>query len=175
MTGAKKLNDEVFVAEGPVVKVDADSLNRLKAQAAVNPRRRARLCSHQDTSDRLHEMFIVMAQGIYVRPHKHLKKTEAFHVIDGSATIVLFDDSGGIDDVFRISDHKSGTTFYFRSDDARYHTQLITSEFLVVHEITTGPFNRDETIFAPWAPPEEDTAAVKHYLENLGNAAAAFR
>ena len=174
MSKIKMLNDEVFVAEDRIVKINRPELDKCKAQAARNPRRRARLCAHKDTQDRLHEMFLVMARDIYVRPHKHLNKTESFHVIEGAATVIFFDESGGVEEIVLIGDLQSGSFFYFRNDEPRYHTQIITSDYLVVHEITNGPFNRADTVFAPWAPPEEDTAAVKVYMEKLKRGVASF-
>ena len=74
MTRMKRINDEVFVAEDQIVQVDGPQLETLKAQAARNPRQRARICAHKDVQDKLHEMLIVLARGAYVRPHKHLHK-----------------------------------------------------------------------------------------------------
>jgi len=167
MSRMKQISPEVFVAEDRIVKVDHAVLQEIKSQAAHNPRRRARLCVHKDVQDRLHEMLIVMARDIYIRPHKHPGKTESFHVIDGSADVVFFDSEGSIEEVIRIGNAASGKLFYIRSDEARYHTQMVTSEFLVVHEITNGPFNRAETLFAPWAPEETDVAAAAAYWEDL--------
>lgn len=172
MSAMKMLNTEVFVAEDRLVTVDCAQIKILKEQAARNPRRRVRLCAHKDVQDRLHEMLIVMGRDIYVRPHKHLRKTESFHVVEGTATVVFFEESGAIDEVVHIGDFLSGGVFYFRNDEPRYHTQIITSEFLVVHEITNGPFNRADTVFAPWAPDEADTAIVAGYLERLKRAIA---
>lgn len=167
MNGIKIQNDEVWVADEPIVRVNAGLLDQLKAQAARNPRRRARLCAHKSVEDRLHEMLIVMAGDMYVHPHKHLAKTESFHVIQGSATIVFFDETGKVEELFKVADQQSGETFYFRNDQPRYHTQIITSDFLVVHEIANGPFRREETVFAPWAPFEHEQDAARAYMAQL--------
>jgi hypothetical protein len=37
----------------------------------------------------------------------------------------------------------------------------------VFHETTNGPFNRADTIFAPWSPEEDDVVAVRAYVEKL--------
>ena len=44
---------------------------------------------------------------------------------------------------------------------------MIRSDFFVFHETTQGPFRREETVFAPWAPEETELAAVKEYQEQL--------
>ena len=50
----------------------------------------------------------------------------------------------------------SGEIFYHRLADAWFHTVIPTSEMVVFHETTNGPFRRQDTIFAPWSPPEDD-------------------
>jgi cupin fold WbuC family metalloprotein len=167
MNGFTAANPEVWIANTGIARVDAHNLRTLKTQASANPRQRARICAHRSPEDRLHEMLIVLTRNVYIRPHKHLGKTESFHVIEGSARVVFFDDSGAISEVVDLGDATSGRCFYFRLDDPRYHTQIITSDHLVFHETTNGPFDRNQTVFAPWAPPESDPAAVATYLDNL--------
>ena len=174
MTRIKEISNEVLIAQDSIVQVDQAQLEDLKVRAARSPRHRARLCAHKDNQDRLHEMLIVLSKQVYIRPHKHTNKSESFHVIQGSALVIFFDDSGKIEEVIRIGDLESGACFYFRNDDSRYHTQIITSDFLVFHEITNGPFNQADTIFAPWSPEENDLAAINSFKEKLIRDATPF-
>jgi cupin fold WbuC family metalloprotein len=167
MSPIKKVNNEIFLAENGLVLVDHAQIEFLKAHAARSPRHRARLCAHKDGQDRIHEMLIALTQDVYIRPHKHLNKSESFHVIAGSALMVYFDDAGVIAEVIHIGDAASGRPFYFRDDDERYHTQIITSPFLVFHEVTNGPFNRADTLLAPWSPEETNLKASRAFLDNL--------
>ena len=160
-------NSEVLYAEDPVVKVDRQDIDFLVKRAAQNPRKRIRLCAHEDTNDKLHEMLIVHARDCYVRPHKHLAKSEAFHIIQGTVDVVLLDDSGKVVEVVPMGDYASGRKFYYRLADPFYHTLLIRSDWLVFHEITNGPFKRDDTIFAPWSPELDDVAGAKQFMEEL--------
>ena len=169
----RKLNDEVLVAEEPVVRVSGADIAALKRQALTNPRQRIRICAHPSTEDRLHEMLIVHTRGTYVRPHKHVNKSESVHIIEGEVEIVFLDDAGAVSDVVRLGDYRSGREFYYRVGDPRFHTLLITSEFLVFHEVTNGPFRREETIFAPWAPEESDAAACGAFQARVAREAAA--
>jgi cupin fold WbuC family metalloprotein len=173
MPRIKKINDEVCVAEDSIVRVDAEQIAMLTDQVGRNPRQRVRLCAHKDAQDRLHEMMIVLTSRVYIRPHKHTHKSESFHVIKGEATVVFFEDDGRIAEVIDIGDFASGKPFYFRNDDPRYHTQIITSKRLVFHEITNGPFDRADTQFAPWAPEEGDAAAAAQYIAALKERIAA--
>jgi len=175
MTRSKPINNEVFVAQDQVVTVAQDCIETFKQQAARNLRHRARLCAHKNNENRIHEMFIALTGDTYIRPHRHINKSESFHVIEGTATVVFFDDVGSIEEVIEIGDYRSGKPFYYRNEDARFHTQIVTSERLVFHETTNGPFNRADTVLASWSPDEADHSAVRAYLEQLRRAVSQFK
>ncbi len=175
MMRAKPINNEVYVAEDHVVQVGQDNIEMFQRQAAQNPRHRARLCAHKDVQNRIHEMFIALTKDAYIRPHRHVNKSESFHVIEGTATVVFFNDAGKIEEVIEIGDYHSGKPFYYRNEDARFHTQIVTSKKLVFHETTNGPFNRADTVLAPWSPEDTDAAAVKDYMEQLKRDVARFK
>src|SRR5580704_9266068 len=90
---------EVLYADERIVTIDAADIADLAGAAAVNPRRRIRVCAHRSVDDRLHEMVIVHTKDTYVRPHKHLGKAESFHVIEGEVDVVVFDEHGAVDEV----------------------------------------------------------------------------
>jgi cupin fold WbuC family metalloprotein len=161
------LSEEVLVAVGPIVDIGGDDIAELKRASLSTPRKRIRICTHPDTSDLLHEMLIVHAAGAYVRPHKHEGKSESMHVLEGEADVVFFDDAGGVRDVVPLGPYASPRRFYYRVDTPVFHTLLIHSDFLVFHEVTNGPFRREETVFAPWAPEEADAAACEKFLAAL--------
>jgi cupin fold WbuC family metalloprotein len=158
---------EVLYAEDPIVTVDAAAIEALKRGAMANPRRRIRLCAHRGVGDSLHEMLIVHTRDTYVRPHKHVDKCESFHVIEGDVDVVIFDDEGEVAEVIGMGSVHSGRRFFYRIADPLYHTLLIRSDVLVFHETTPGPFRREQTIFAPWAPEDGDAPAVSRFLAGV--------
>ena len=168
----RTVSEEVLVADEVIVQLGAANLEQLKTAAAANARHRIRVCAHQDPSDPLHEMVIVHMEGVYVRPHKHLGKTESMHVVDGVADVVLFDDDGGVREVIPIGAADSGRTFFYRLASPRYHTLVVSSEFFVFHEVTNGPFRREDTVFPPWAPEEDDATGIARFRERLASAIA---
>jgi len=97
-------------------------------------------------------MLIVHTKGAYVQPHRHQNKPESYHVIEGVADLLFFDIRGCLTGVLPLGDNASGRIFYCRLNDSRFHTLVIRSETFVFHEVTTGPFRRENTVFAPWAP-----------------------
>ena len=166
---ATKFNEEVLITTDDVVKVDANDIEELKQKARLNPRKRVRLCAHKDLNEIIHEMLIVHEKSCYVRPHKHINKTETFHIIEGEADILLFDEKGHIDQTNPMGSYNSGRKFFYRLPPFRYHTLVIHSDVLVFHEITKGPFKLEDTICASWAPDENDLDAVSRYMAKLSN------
>lgn len=163
---------EVLYAGEGIVTVDAAEVAALKLGAHGNPRARIRLCAHHDVNDPLHEMIIVHESGCYVRPHKHLGKSESFHVIEGEVDVVIFDEDGAIADVIPMGSYSSGRAFFYRIASPAYHTLLIRSQVLVFHETTSGPFRREQTVFAPWSPEDAQAEAVTRYVAELNRAVA---
>ena len=164
-----KESDEVYRTHGTLAKVTEDDVIYLKAQAAKNERRRVRLCAHPDNTDLLHEMLIIHVQNTYVAPHKHINKSESFHIIEGTLRVFLFDDDGKVTETIRMGEAKSGRVFYYRLSSSIYHSILPESEFVVFHEVTNGPFDRQDMIIAPWAPEEDDHRVIEPFKNMLMN------
>ncbi len=163
----KEINDEIFYGEGDLVKVTQKEINFLKEKALVAKRQRSRLCTHRDVEEPIHEMLIVHNSNTYVRPHKHLGKSESFHLIEGSANIVIFNEQGDIKEVLPMGERTSGKFFYYRMKEGLYHTLIIISDVIVFHEITKGPFNKVDTVFAPWSPEDEDQNIAEEFISRI--------
>jgi len=158
---------EVFYTGKPVSTVSQDEIEMLKKIAVSSPRRQARLCTHLNTTDAVHEMIIVHSRGNYVRPHRHMGKIESFHVVEGRLNVMLFEDDGRIRSVIRMAGYGSGKIFYYRLSKPLFHTVVPVSDMVVFHEITNGPFNPSENCFAPWSPDENDSRAASFQRELL--------
>src|SRR5208283_3437708 len=89
-------SEEVLYAEDPIVSVTDEDLEVLKHRANVNSRNRIRLCTHPYLSDKLHKMIIILKKNAYFPPHKHIKRSESLHIIEGIADMVVFNDDGSI-------------------------------------------------------------------------------
>ncbi len=168
----RKVNEEVFIAEAPIVRLGDEEIAFLKRQAQTNARKRARICAHKTNDDALHEMVIVISASSYIHPHKHIGKSESFHIVEGEVDVAVFDDTGTVVDVIQLGAIGSGRMFYYRLAESTFHTLVIHSEFLVVHEVTNGPFNRDRTVLAPFAPPEDHAGQARNYMRRVSDAVA---
>ena len=163
----KKFNDEVMYPDEDIVKVRRDDIQHLKELSKQNVRKRVRLCAHKTVDETVHEMLIVHARDAYVRPHRHVRKAESFHVIEGRLDVAVYDDHGNVKEIIPMGEYSSGRTFYYRISPGIYHTIAIESDFVVFHEATEGPFKKGETEFAPWSPDEKDPAGVKKFVDAL--------
>lgn len=161
------INEEVLYTTEDITKVNRNDIRLLKSKASKNRRKRIRLCVHKNAEDALHEMLIVLAKGAYVRPHKHLNKSESFHLIEGSLNIVIFDELGISKNVIHLGDYASKVDFFYRISESSYHTVIPLSDNVVFHETTNGPFRRNDTTFAKWAPTEDDTEGQELYMKSL--------
>ena len=163
----KEINEEVLYPMGDLVEIRHADIELLKKMALHTKRKRIRFCSHMNLNDILQEMFIVHTRETYVRPHKHLSKVEAFHVIEGEADVLFFDDAGKITDHYELGDYGSGKQFYCRIPEPVFHSFIINSDIIVFHEITHGPFVRSETVFPAWSPIEENADRVDDYIKQM--------
>lgn len=170
----RKISEEVFIAEDAIVRIGDEEITFLKRQAQTGPRGRARICAHRSNDDPLHEMVIAISAASYIHPHRHVGKSESFHVIEGEVDVVVFDDAGAITDVVQLGAPGTGRGFFYRLSDSAFHTLLIRSDYLVVHEVTNGPFSRDGTVFAPFAPAENRAEEARDYIKRVTGQVTAF-
>ena len=161
------ISPEVLAAPQPISRIDVHDIDTLKAALAASPRGRVRINLHPDGDDDLHEMIIAIDSRSYIRPHKHPGKSEAFHLISGTVDIVVFDDRGEITSIVPLSTERPGGAFYYRMSKPFFHTLLIRSDVLVVHEITNGPFVKGGSVVADFAPDESDATAGARYCADL--------
>ena len=89
----REVNPEVFFVTDRIASIRGIDLEFLKDKAERSPRRRARVCTHRDVEDQLHEMLVVLKRDTYLRPEKHLTKIESYHIIQGQADVVIFDEA----------------------------------------------------------------------------------
>jgi cupin fold WbuC family metalloprotein len=162
-----KINDEIFYAQDAVITIGTEEINFLKDAAKISIRQRSRICTHSGPNDLIHEMFIGITSKSYIRPHKHLTKTESFYVIEGEVDVVMFDDFGNIVAVTQLAEAGREKNSYFKMNEHLFHTLVLRSECLILHEVTNGPFISDESLLASFSPPEDAKFEAIKYLSDL--------
>jgi hypothetical protein len=71
-----EVNEEVLFALDASVTIDRAFIERLKAKALGNNRRRVRRCAHRTVDDEMHKMLIVHTKSSYITARKHPAKSE---------------------------------------------------------------------------------------------------
>ena len=166
---ATRESDEVLTSRIPNVELDAYTVTELISLAEGTARGRVRLCAHRDNDEHIHEMFIVHPQEAYIPPHKHLDKSESLFVLSGATDYFIFGDDGRIERKISMGDYQSGKCFFFRLQEPLFHSMIIRSKTLIFLEITKGPFRREDTVFAEWAPNVDKSEAVKEFVNVLSH------
>jgi cupin fold WbuC family metalloprotein len=155
----RKAAANVFVSESNIVEVDQSIVETLRRAVADAPLKRVRLNAHAGPGEIVQEMILAVARESYIPPHKHPGKSESFHIVAGELDVVLFDDDGRIQEILRLGDFASGKPFYYRTAQPYFHAVVVRSDLAIFHETTNGPFLKEETLFAAWAPKEEGPEA----------------
>jgi len=160
-----KKSEEVYYAGDEIVRFSRSHVNFLKSNMHSSKTGRIRICAHKGPGDMLQEMLIMIDKKSYIRPHKHTGKSESFSLIEGSVDIILFDEDGSMVDVIKLGSQGLDREFFYRLSKPQFHTVLIMSDYAIIIETTQGPFNREDTIFAPWSPDEDHLTG--EYIEQL--------
>jgi len=155
------------VYENGISHIKGIEIESEKKNATSLETKRSRICFHLNSNEAIHEMMITFHKDTYVRPHKHVSKTESYLVIDGEIEIVFFDDGGKIKKRVPMGNCASGKDFYLKSISDEWHTVLIKTDFATILEVTNGPFVANDCLFAEWAPYATDTAGAKAYIQSL--------
>ena len=168
MKWVKQNSEVLYPGKEGILDIAKSDIVYLIQMASENERQRARYCAHGSSEDAIHEMFIYHRKRTYIRPHKHLGKAESFHLIEGAADIVFFDEEGNIKDMLSLGPYESGKTFYYRIPESVYHTQIFHKD-TVFHETTKGPFKKKDTVYADWSPDDKDELTGIKFLQDLIN------
>ncbi len=142
--------------------IDKSLIVDLIQKASDSPRKRAHYNLHPELKDPVQRLCVVANEGSYIRPHRHAEsyKWEMFIVLQGSASVLSFDDKGVVIGRRELST-KDGN-FGIEIPPQAWHTLVITSSKTVLMEIKPGPYyplaDKD---FAQWAPEENCEEAVR--------------
>ena len=153
--------------EDGIVRISRRDTEPLPGLAQDSGKGRARICAHRNSENLLHEMLIWLTPDTYVRPHRHVGKSESFHVIRGSLRVVIFDDTGAPIERIDMGAYESGKVFFYRLEEPLFHTVIPDPPGALIHEVTNGPFVPADAEFAEWAPDETDEVQSQQYMATL--------
>ena len=139
----------IRIAEG-ITEVTQHDLAELRRPALVEPLKSERIFLHIDDTALLQEMIIAMHRDTIVLPHRHPCKAESLHVLTGSMELIFFDDRGEEQRRIRMDADSPSLSPIVRINKPIWHSINVLSEFVVVHEVTLGPFDSNSTELAEW-------------------------
>ncbi len=150
-----------------IVEVNQEQIELLKKAATEETLKRSRLCLHNNHDDPVQEMIIALCKESYVRPHRHSNKSESFHIIEGELMVVFFDNMGRVIRKIEMSALGNDKTSIYRLNNNMWHTVVPCSEFVVLHETTTGPFIEGKNEYAAWSPDYGDKSGIRRFMERI--------
>ena len=122
------------------VIIDQDTIKELKLLSKRLGKKNIRICLHNHRDSNLHNMINLIYRKGDNNPHKHIHKSESYHIIEGQMIITLFDDRGIIMDEYLLNENE---TFLFRVGRDTFHSTVPKSEYVIFHETRPGPFPKD--------------------------------
>jgi len=146
----------------PMKCLDTAILQQLRDTANSAPRGRAHHRIHAELDDPVQRMCITINPGSYVQPHRHANpdRWELFLILEGAATILLFDDDATV--IERVDLDASGATRACEIPAAAWHTLVAQTPEAILVEVKPGPYIPLPTgDAAGWAPGEGEAATVE--------------
>ncbi len=143
------MDNTLFCTEDVFVLQEAD-VRELKQLAAQHPLKRSRLCLHRSRDEAVQEMIIVAHKDSHLEAHRHpLHKPESYHVIEGELAVNIFSGEGEI--VKRIVLRHDAYPRMYRIQGNVWHQPVPISEWVVYHEVYTGPFDKAlDVVYSAW-------------------------
>ena len=90
-------------------------------------------------------------------------------VLEGELAFLVFDGAGRVTRRVELAARGGGRPFCVRVAPGVWHMDRVRSGAAVFLETMAGPFVPERSnVYAPWAPAEGDAAAVRVFLEGLG-------
>ena len=145
-------------------KYSADTLKQLVKTAQNSERLRTNLNIHESADAAVQRLFLAFEPDTYIRPHRHPQahKWELFIVLEGELDLLLFNDSGEIEDRVVLS---STATRVVEVPPNTWHSYVSKKSGTLALEIKEGAYlPSPEEDFLSMAP-AENTKEVAAYLQ----------
>lgn len=143
-------------------QITTNDLDRLSAEAAASPRKRAHSNLHPVLQDPVQRLSVAIEPGTYIRPHRHAEPLtwEIFLMLRGSAVFLAFDDDGSVKE--RIVLSPAGPVRAIEIPAGTWHAIAALEAGSVFFEVKQGPYTAPVAgNSASWAPAEGDPRCVR--------------
>ena len=150
-------------------KYSGDRLKELVVNAQASDRLRTNLNIHESADAAVQRLFLAFEPDTYIRPHRHPQahKWELFIVLEGELDLLLFNDSGEIEDRVVLS---STATRVVEVPPNTWHSYVSKKSGTLALEIKEGAYlPSPEEDFLSMAP-AENTKEAAAYLQWMKSA-----
>ena len=150
-----------------IKKIDPQRIAECLEKAHQSPRKRSHYNLHEQLEAPVQRLCIALAEGTYVRPHRHpaSNKWELLLAIQGTSVLVLFNNEGDILEHFELS--PNGSMSAVEMPPNTWHTLFPAGKESVVMEIKEGPYTPSKPEhFATWAP-DEGSPEAPAFLDKI--------
>jgi len=110
----------------------------LVAVAGRTQSRRARICVHESESSPIQEMFVLLMRETFKGTYRY-KSASSKYLIRGEMSVQFLSDDGMLADRFSMS----SICPFLHIGKMVWHTPIITSDYVLLHEIHEGPWTPD--------------------------------
>ncbi len=132
------IKDEIFVLDKEKIKI-------LKSKAFQSNNKRFRYCLHKNNSEKVNEMIIAAHISTNIPPHRHpINKPESYYIIEGKLRVNLFNKQKKIIQFIDLS--ADNYPKMYRIQGNIWHQPVPISEWVIYHEVYTGPFIKEEDV-----------------------------
>ena len=135
--------------------VGRELIEKMRSDAVSVERKRTHYNLHPVLSDPVQRLVVAIDPGSYIRPHRHCDpgKWELFILLEGAATILIFDDEGCV--INRVDLSENGPVHAVEIPENAWHTLAARKKGSILIEIKPGPYSPlADKDFAAWAPEE---------------------
>lgn len=152
-----------------IIEIDVLQIEELKKAAVLDPLGRARICLHLDPDNPIHEMVIAFTTNSYSRPHRNVRNSKSYFIIEGNMLVLIFDNEGRITRKIELATASNKKPFFCRLNANCWHTVIAKSDTLVFLETNGGPFIKDDEEYASWAPAIDDHEGINTFFSDYTN------
>jgi cupin fold WbuC family metalloprotein len=141
---------ESYYCGADSIVINDETLVWLKMKLDSTLGNTVRICLHSGADSKFHEMLIAHKRIGAFKPHKHLVKSESYHVVEGLLRVNRYDDQGRLSGFEVLGANGSGFPIIYRIPENVWHSTEPGGDYVIFHESKSGPFVSSDNVYPNW-------------------------
>ena len=141
----KKKNSRVYYARKKNFKISNQNIFWLKKLLAFKKQKILRICFHNHDKEHINEMLIIVRGKYSNKPHKQVKSSVSYHLLQGNLTINIFKKKK-IKKKYLLGESKNKLKL-LRLNANIFRSLTCSGKFTIFMEMSCGPFKDKDTIW----------------------------